>query len=244
MLGGTLEVQIDLKSFRRPDRRAHQVLRNVAFSATAGAVLALFGPSGIGKSTTLRIAIGIDADFEGHVRRPPGRIGVVFQEPRLAPWLSVADNLHLVARDDTLSFNVVQLLDEVRLPDAARRLPRELSLGMARRAALARALVVAPDILVLDEPFASLDPHLVTALGAVVRARADRGTLVLLVTHELDQALAIADRILVLSGQPATLARNVPVPDRTNPAAITRLRADLLTQFPFLGAESDHVPGI
>ncbi|WP_454642843.1 hypothetical protein [Bradyrhizobium liaoningense] len=140
----------------------------------------------------------------------------------------------------------MQAIDNPHLKQDAERVQAKLkkaigTLGMARRAVLARALAVAPDILVLDQPFASLDSHLVTALAGVVRARADMGTPVLLVTHELDQAPAVADHILVLSGQPATLATNLPVPAWTNPAAVASLRADLLARFPFLGRASDHV---
>ena len=160
----------------------------------------------MGKSTILRIAAGLDADFEGFVRRPPGRLGMMFQEPRLAPWLSVADNIRLVATKGAPAPDIPSLLEEVGLRGASERWPRELSLGMARRVALARALTVAPDMLVLDEPFASLDPQLSAGLAAIVRAGASRmRTLVLLASHELDQALAIADRILILSGEPATL---------------------------------------
>ena len=93
----TLEVQINAKAFPAPDGSKRPVLRDVAFSAGMGLILAFFGPSGMGKSTILRIAAGLDADFEGFVRRPPGRLGMMFQEPRLAPWLSVADNIRLVA---------------------------------------------------------------------------------------------------------------------------------------------------
>ncbi len=232
-----LSVRIQEKRFGEPSSpgrsRAHDVLRDVAFTAVPGEILTLFGPSGTGKTTTLRIVLGLDRDFEGSVRRPPGRVGTVFQEPLLLPWLTVADNIRLVALPGDPAPDVDALLNEVGLPGAAGRRPRELSLGMARRAALARALAVSPGLLVLDEPFASLDAGLGAQLARVVAERARRdGTLVLLASHDLDQALAVASRVLVLSGQPATLAADLPVP--RGGAATAQLREDLHRRFPFL----------
>ena len=213
---------------RRGD--AVPVLGPVAFEAAPGEVLAIFGPSGTGKSTLLRIVLGLDPAFEGTVLRPPGPPGVVFQEPRLAPWLSVAANLRLVA-PSLDGAAMAALLGTLGLGGTERMRPAALSLGMQRRVALARALAIRPDWLVLDEPFASLDPGLAGALGAIVARRArESGAIVLLATHELDQALALASRILVLSGRPAQLAADIAVP-RGDRAA---LRAELLGRFAFL----------
>ena len=229
-----LDVRIEEKVFRAARSRAHAVLRDVRFRAGPGEFLALFGPSGTGKSTMLRIVLGLDAGFNGQVHRPPGRFGAMFQEPGLLPWLSVADNLRLVAVEGVPYVDIPALLAEVGLPGAAPRFPRELSLGMARRAALARALFVEPRMLVLDEPFASLDPQLAALLVAVVARRAKRtGATVLLSTHNLDQVLPLADRILVLAGEPATLAADITVPAAA--PELVRVRQDLLSRFPFLG---------
>ena len=228
-----LDVRIARKAFRSSDGEVRPVLHDVAFTVPAGSIVALFGPSGTGKTTTLRIVMGLDAAFDGSVARPPGRLGAMFQEPRLAPWLTVADNLRLVATAGVPAPDIPALLAEVGLPGAERRLPRELSLGMARRAALARALVVAPSLLVLDEPFVSLDPQLAGSLAAVIRGRASRtGAAVLLSTHDLDPVFAIADRILVLSGHPATLQADLALP--ADSAGRQRQRAGLLAAFPFL----------
>jgi len=236
-----LEVRIKAKAFASDHGRSRQILRHINFSAEPGEVLALVGPSGIGKSTVLRIALALDNDFDGTARLPPGRIGVMFQEPRLLPWLTVAQNLRLVCAKDEPAPNVTALLDEVLLPRVAALLPGELSLGMARRVALARALAVDPRTLVLDEPFASLDRQLGAALGSRIADRARRhSTLVLLSTHDLDHALAMADRILVLSGQPATLAADAAVSSRDDRDARGRLRQDLLADFPFLGTATEN----
>jgi ABC-type nitrate/sulfonate/bicarbonate transport system ATPase subunit len=228
-----LEVDIRAKAFPSARGLARQILHNVAFTAAPGEVLALLGPSGIGKSTILRITLGLDRDFEGSTRLPFGRLGVMFQEPRLLPWLSVEDNLRLVRPDGAPDPDIDSLLEEVLLPPVRNLLPAELSLGMARRVALARALTGNPETLILDEPFASLDIKLGAALGAriVDRVRRHR-TRVVLSTHDVDQALAMASRILVIANEPATLVADIAVPQDNATAVL--MRQDLLTRFTFL----------
>ncbi len=231
-----LDVRIEQKAFVSRDGRRRTVLRDVAFSVGHGEVVALLAPSGTGKSTILRIVLHLDEAFEGTIRHGAERVGVMFQEPRLLPWLTVADNLRLVVTDPMPKPDIGALLDRVRLPNAAALYPRQISLGMARRASLARALAVSPDLLVLDEPFASLDPQLAGALAAVVAGWArDTGAAVLLATHELAQALQFASRLLILSGQPATLAADLPVPAASGPARAA-LHASVVESFGFLGA--------
>jgi len=235
MTGAVLDVRIDVKSVREPGSEPRPILHDVCFSAEPGEFLALFGPSGTGKTTTLRIALGLDTDFQGFVRRPDLRVGVVFQEPRLLPWLTVADNLRLVMSDGASVADIVRLLQQVEVPGIEQRRPRELSLGMARRVALARALAVDPQLLVLDEPFASLDPALAARLaGTVSRWARQRGATVLLATHDVDQTLDIAGRVLVLDGRPATLAASFEVPRHSDPGGVAELRALLVERFPFL----------
>jgi ABC-type nitrate/sulfonate/bicarbonate transport system ATPase subunit len=232
-----LEVKIRAKEFRSSRGDTRQILRDVAFTAAPGEVLALLGPSGIGKSTILRVTLGLDGDFEGSVQLPPGRLGVMFQEPRLLPWLSVEANLRLVLPADAPAPDIGALLSEVLLPPIPNLLPSALSLGMARRVALARALVVDPAMLVLDEPFASLDQSLATTLGMRIVDRVRRrGTLVVLSTHDIDQALAMSTRVLVIAGEPASLVEDIPVPRRDDDAtANAGLRQSLLGRFSFLG---------
>ncbi|RAI57399.1 ABC transporter ATP-binding protein [Roseicella frigidaeris] len=191
-----------------------EAVRDLALSFPAGSVTALFGPSGCGKTTALRILMGLDPDFEGEVRHRPARLGVVFQEPRLLPWRSLGDNLRIVARAAGLPAPPVEaLLARVGLEGWAGRYPRELSLGMARRAALARALAVEPELLVLDEPFVSLDEATAAQLRALVAAvLAERRVTAVLVTHALEDAAALADRIALLTPRPARLRRLVAVP--------------------------------
>jgi ABC-type nitrate/sulfonate/bicarbonate transport system ATPase subunit len=231
-----LEVAIAAKAFRSSRGAARPVLRDVTFNAAPGEMLVLLGPSGIGKSTILRIVLGLDQDFEGKVRLSAVRLGVMFQEPRLLPWVSVEDNLRLVVPDGAPAPDIEALLGDVLLPDVRGLLPSALSLGMARRVALARALAVDPKVLVLDEPFASLDQGVAMTLGRRIADRVRQGQmLVLLSTHDVDQALATATRILVVAGEPATLAADIDVPERDDDAAIAALRRDLLARFTFLG---------
>jgi len=193
---------------------ATAVLDGVALEVEPSEIVALVGPSGCGKSTLLRLVSGLDARFEGRisvggreVRGPDRAVGVVFQEPRLFPWLSLADNVAFGLPDrgsERARALVRETLAVVGLTEFARALPKELSGGMAQRAALARALVTEPQVLLLDEPFSSLDAftrmrlqdHLLAAWTRY------RPTLVL-VTHDLDEAVYLADRVVLFSDRPA-----------------------------------------
>lgn len=232
-----LAVRIGAKSYSGAGHR-REVLREVSFAGRSGEILALLAPSGSGKTTILRIVLGLDRDFEGEVSRPEGRVGVMFQEPRLLPWLTVAANLRLVGG---AAAEIAGLLAAVGLAGTETLHPKALSLGMARRVALVRALLGRPRMLVLDEPFASLDPRAAAELAALVAQAARRdGALVLLSTHDLDQGLGIADRLLVLAGTPASLAADCPTSQAgraPNAPARPHFKQKLLSRFPFLSAE-------
>ncbi len=235
-----LLVRIETKSYAEPSGGRREVLREVFLAGGAGEIIALLAPSGAGKTTTLRIALGLDRDFVGEVRRPKGRIGVMFQEPRLLPWLTVEANVRLVAGGAPVAAGeIAALLAEVGLARTEMLLPKALSLGMARRVALVRALIGHPVLLVLDEPFASLDPKSAADLkGLILRARRD-GALVVLATHDLDQVLGFADRLLLLTGQPARLAADCPThaePCSQDATLVPGLKDMLLARFPFLNA--------
>jgi NitT/TauT family transport system ATP-binding protein len=221
---GELDVGIDGKVFG-----TRLVLGRVHFRAAPGEVLALLAPSGTGKTTALRIILGLDQVFAGHVVRPGGRAGMVFQEPRLLPWVDVTGNLRLVAPDlsDT---DIDVLLSLAGLPGCSRLAPKALSLGMARRVAVARALAVRPSLLLMDEPFASLDQQLGSQIGRDITAHArGLGAITVIATHDLDQALRIADRVLVLGGVPASLVED------TRCASISAV--SFQQRFPFLRAD-------
>ena len=237
-----------VKGEKAASRSPRPVLRDVSLTVEAGEVVAILGASGCGKSTLLRIAGGLDSPSTGAalidgtaVAGIDARCAVGFQEPRLLPWRSIADNVALglprgldkaAGRE-----RVVQLLDLVGLSASAGLRPREVSGGMAQRASLARALARNPGVLLLDEPFGALDA--LTRLkmqDLLLDVHGAAPTTILLVTHDVDEALQLADRIILLGAeegrQGATIRRVVTVPgsrprDRGS-AELAELRAELL----------------
>jgi sulfonate transport system ATP-binding protein len=184
----------------------HLVFDRFDLDVARGERIAILGASGCGKSTLLRCIAGLEHADDGTIATQ-GDVGVVFQEPRLFPWLTVEKNVAFGARTNEERARVPGLLGLVGLGHAGALLPKALSGGMAQRAALARALVRDPDVLLLDEPFAALDAlrriELRAALNEILTfARASA----ILVTHDVDDALAIADRVIVLAGSPAEIA--------------------------------------
>jgi sulfonate transport system ATP-binding protein len=191
---------------------ARVVFEGLDARVEAGETLAVLGPSGCGKSTLLRVAGGLVAPDAGTVD-VRGEIGFVFQEPRLMPWLDVEKNVAFAARDASERARVRDAIELVGLGAAAKLLPKALSGGMAQRASLARSLVRKPDVLLLDEPLSALDALLRIELqDHLARAMASSGAAAVLVTHDVDEALYLADRAIVLAGTPATIALEIVVP--------------------------------
>jgi len=223
------------------------VLQDVRFELVPGEVLGVVGASGCGKSTLLRIVAGLDPDFDGEVRldgrarRGPDRdIGVVFQEPRLFPWLTVAENVGFDLGQGHDEAWVATLLREVGLGDLGHALPRQLSGGQAQRAAIARALYTRPRVLLLDEPFSALDAFTRMRLQDLVRdvARA-HGTSLLLVTHDIEEAVLLGDRVLVLGSAPGRIVREIGVglrhPRGRGSAEVSALRSRVLSALESVG---------
>ena len=227
-----LEVDIAGKTFENAAGERHDVIAGVAFALDAGEVGVLVGPSGCGKSTMLRILSGLDHDFQGRVLRPAGaRIGFVFQEPRLLPWRSVEENVRIAAplADEA---KLSALFDILELKAHRNHFPGELSLGLARRAALARAFAVEPELLILDEPLASLDAALAARLRDQIAALVDGHSMItLLVTHDVEDAVRLGDRLILLSPRPAKLLGEVPIrtPRRERAdAEIAAIKSDII----------------
>ena len=195
------------------------VLDGIDLEIRRGEFVALLGRSGSGKSTLLRALAGIDHEVEGAIQVPEAR-SVVFQDPRLLPWAKVLDNVVLGTKGKEARGHGRQVLDEVGLGGHGDAWPKTLSGGEAQRAALARALVREPDLLLLDEPFGALDALTRIRMHTLLQRLCARYTpAVLLVTHDVDEALLLADRVLVLTD--GVLSLDVPV-DIPSP----RLRGD------------------
>jgi sulfonate transport system ATP-binding protein len=208
------------------------VLDGVDLDIAPGEFVAMLGVSGTGKSTLLRALAGLDREVTGEIT-VPGAVAVAFQEPRLLPWRRVLANVALGLRVPDPGAVAGRALAEVGLTDRAGAWPLTLSGGEAQRAALARALVREPGLLLLDEPFSALDALTRLAMhNLVLRLWQRHRPAVLLVTHDVDEALVLADRVLVLASGRIVFSGPVGVPrprDRDDPA-LTVLRHRLLTE--------------
>ncbi|WP_039748788.1 ABC transporter ATP-binding protein [Solimonas variicoloris] len=206
-MSAALRLSIETKRYGGRD-----ALAPLRLDVADGEFVALLGPSGAGKTTLLQLIAGLDRDYRGCIVRGGGRIGMVFQEPRLLPWLSVRDNLALVGADEA---GIDALLAAVGLREHAGVYAHRLSGGMQRRVALARAFAIRPRLLLLDEAFVSVDVPTRAQLYALLLAlwARERPT-VLCVTHELREALLLADRLLFFSAAPGRVIaeRRVPLP--------------------------------
>jgi sulfonate transport system ATP-binding protein len=233
-----LSAEIEGKTFSGRDRAQH-VLDRIAFTVAAGAFVSIVGPSGCGKTTLLRCVAGLDTDYRGSIRisgRPihgPGLDrGVVFQEPRLLPWMTVEQNVAFACEGRADQTRVRELLALVSLEKARRRWPKQLSGGMSQRVALARAMVNLPELLLLDEPFGALDNFTRARMQAeLYRIVQQKGVTALLVTHDIDEALILSDQILVMAANPGRIARMVPVdlvrPRNRNDTGFITLRGEI-----------------
>ncbi|MDD4888065.1 MAG: ABC transporter ATP-binding protein [Thiomonas sp.] len=181
-------------------------IQDVNFAVRRGEILGITGQSGCGKSTLLRLVAGLAAADSGQITRNFRQLGMVFQEPRLLPWLTALDNVRLVLPADAAAA-AASALAEVGLAHAHLLHPAKLSGGMAQRVGIARALAIDPDLLVMDEPFASLDTFTRTALLEVMMERARQRSLTMLfVSHDVRDIALLCDRVIVLHGHPGQIA--------------------------------------
>ncbi|MBF2713683.1 ABC transporter ATP-binding protein [Agrobacterium vitis] len=203
-----------------------EALRDVSFEVARHEFLAILGPSGCGKSTLLRMIAGLLAPSSGSlqvfghpVTEPRDDIGIVFQKPTLLPWATVEDNVLFPARHKRGRVSAEErqrageLLRMVGLEGFASRLPDELSGGMQQRVGIARALLMDPDILLMDEPFSALDALTREVMGFdLLRIFTDRPKTVVFITHSVNEAALLADRVLVMTGRPGTVLTDIAVP--------------------------------
>ncbi len=209
------------------------VLDGLDLDIAPGEFVALLGRSGSGKSTFLRALGALDADVEGHLR-VPAQQAIVFQDPRLLPWQKVLTNVNIGRPDNAQTrADALAALDEVQLASKARAWPHTLSGGEAQRVALARALVREPELLLLDEPFGALDALTrIKMHGLLQQLVAKYRPAVLLVTHDVDEAILLADRVIVLTDGAISLSSpvEIPKPRSRDSREFNELRRQLLTE--------------
>jgi sulfonate transport system ATP-binding protein len=230
---------IDVRGARR-DFDGRVVLDGLDLTVEPGEFVAMLGHSGSGKSTLLRALAGLDREIDGTVRIRPRR-SVVFQNPRLLPWKRVLANVTFNLGGAQPRQRGMAALAEVGLTDHARAWPVTLSGGEAQRVALARALVREPDVLLLDEPFGALDALTRLKMHALLRELCDRHRpAVLFVTHDVDEAVLLADRVVVLREGRISIDRpvDVPRPRQRTAASFAHLRAALLAELGVVESES------
>ncbi len=250
----SLHVREVRKSFPAPDASGNTlraVLDAISLSLAAGEMVTLVGPSGCGKSTLLRLIAGLDFPDSGElligaepITSPGAERGLVFQDPNLFPWLTVRGNIQvgLIARGVLREKRdeVDQFMGLVGLDGFADAYPHHLSGGMAQRVALARALINHPRVLLLDEPLGALDAFTRMRMqDEVLRLWQARGTTMLLVTHDIDEAIYMSDRIVIMTQCPGKIERTIPVtlhrPRDRSSSDFLRLRSEILELLHFAG---------
>ena len=221
-------------------------IKNVSLDIEAGEIVVIIGPSGCGKTTLLRLIAGLDKEYEGNILNKDGqRIettgldrGVIFQDHRLLHWLTVEENvlLGLQGTKDELEQKADKYLEKVELTDFKKSYPRQLSGGMAHRVAIARTLIRQPDILLLDEPFGALDALTkMTLQEEIERIWQAEHTTMIMITHDIEEAVYLADRIIVMSQRPAVIDEvfniKLPRPRDRKSAEFVRYRNAVLNTF-------------
>lgn len=247
--GSSLRVCDVSKRFLSPDGTEFIALKSASLEVGAGELVSLVGPSGCGKSTLLRLIAGLDTPSSGEllvgtepITGPEASRGLVFQDPNLFPWLTVRRNVQagLVARGvlQQKAHEVDEYIRLVGLEGFADSFPHHLSGGMAQRVALARALINHPKILLLDEPLGALDAFTRMRMqDEVLRLWQTRRTTMLFVTHDIDEAIYMSDRIVIMSPRPGRIERiidvNLPRPRQRSSPEFLKLRGDILELLDF-----------
>ncbi|MBS1161078.1 MAG: sulfonate transporter ATP-binding protein [Proteobacteria bacterium] len=225
-----------------------EILENVSLSIAPGEFVSIVGTSGCGKSTLLRLIIGLEADYQGEILLDGKPVsgtslerGIVFQEHRLFPWLTVEQNIGLALENSTLSDqekkrSIQEHIELVGLAGFEKAHPHQLSGGMSQRVAIARGLVNRPEILLLDEPFGALDAMTKYKLqNELQHIWQTEGITMILVTHDVEEAVYLGDRVVVMEPRPGRIRRIVPVPlarpRQRSDLEFVRIKEDILAEF-------------
>jgi ABC-type nitrate/sulfonate/bicarbonate transport system ATPase subunit len=244
---GTLEIQSLNKEYPRREGGSLKVLQGISLSIRPGEFVSLLGPSGCGKSTLLRLVMGLEEDYEGGILLDGRRIagtsldrGIVFQEHRLFPWLTVEQNVALSLLNAGLTKaekrkTVAEHIALVGLEGFEKAYPHQLSGGMSQRVAIARALANRPEVLLLDEPFGALDALTRSRLQQELqRIWEAEGITAVLVTHDVEEAIYLGDRVVVMEPRPGRIKRvfdvDLPRPRDRGAYAFSSLREEILSE--------------
>jgi len=234
------------KEFRLPSGESLRVLDNVSFEVAHQSFSSILGPSGCGKSTILNLIAGVDQHTSGQISiSGSSRIGFVFQQPRLLNWRTVAENVALPIEQEigdrkARQHLTTKYLGLVGLAGYEDYYPLQLSGGMQQRAAIARALVIEPDILLMDEPFSGLDEITARRMrGELTRIWQETGKTILFVTHSISESVFLSQQILIVSKKPATvfkrLAIDIPYPRQYGDARLFEIETNLTRDFLGMG---------
>jgi NitT/TauT family transport system ATP-binding protein len=229
-------IRIEEKTHIGADGTRIPAIRDLVLDITSQSMTVLMGPSGCGKTTLMRIVAGLDDQYVGEVNVPEtARLGFMFQEPRLLPWRTVRQNIDIVAPGIS-STDLERLAASLGIADMLPRFPQELSLGLARRVALARAFAIKPDLLLLDEPFVSLDERTADRLRRLLlQVWSARPTTAILVTQNAREAILLADQLVLLAPRPTHVVAIVPITvpqSERDTAVVEEIYADLLARYP------------
>lgn len=211
-------------------------IQNFTMSVKPGEIIGILGTSGCGKSTLLRAISGLDKDYNGEIiidgnqsKDVQEKTGFIFQEPRLFPWITVLENVTFglkVKKEEKVRIGK-KYLESVGLSGSENLYPRELSGGMAQRVAIARALVTSPDILLLDEPFSALDAFTKMQLqDLLLEVWKEHKTTIVLVTHDIDEATFLCDRIIILRGKPGEITKELTIHEQRPRSRGSNILAD------------------
>lgn len=234
------DIQININNKTYPTATKPSIA-NLKLSLNSQEFICLVGPSGCGKTTLLNIIAGLDVDYDGEIlvgrQHTHPKIGYIFQNPRLLPWRTVRENIELALDRPQPPGVIDELLEVMQLTQSQHVYPERLSLGMSRRVSIIRAFAVDSDVLLMDEPFVSLDPPTARQVRALLlKLWQQRPHTVLFVTHDLREAIALADRLIFLSASPMRVISEITVPiartERHNELAIEAFRQQLLDYHP------------
>ncbi len=233
-----IHINIKNKIYVTADSLQHTAISNLKLTLPENKFVCLVGPSGCGKTTLLNIIANLDTQYQGKINfginHNKAKIGYIFQSPRLLPWRTVRENIELALNDDQLAI-IDSLLEAMQLTDIQHKYPEHLSLGMSRRISIIRAFAINPSILLMDEPFVSLDAPTARQVRALlIKLWQQRPHTILFVTHDLREAITLADRLVFLSAPPMSVISEIDVTiprmDRDNEAEIENFRQHLLSQ--------------